>query len=342
MGDDRSLPALGERALRYVPKSYAVGGKLHEIVLPDSFDAYLAGQFSSKHRGNLRRTLKTLRDASGGTITLERFDRPGDGARFFDAALPVARATWQAQQGTEFGPDLRARLDDLAGRGLLRCYLLRVGDEPCAFVIGYKWHTEFHYIRIGYDPKFAKLSPGTALLYLLVEEMCGEQCVTLFSLGAGDFGYKAQFGNVHVEVGDVWLLRRTLGNRILRRAHGGFRDAVVLARDWVRARKKSSAAGAASRPRRSQRRSLSRTSSRSSVATSYAAGFVAAGSAPAADDFFGGRAPSRARGRPRHESRRARGQAGDCPACGATARRRRPRRARCRTAPCSRSRRRRG
>ncbi len=246
-------PTLGARALRYVPKSYAVGGKLHEIALPDSFEKYLADQFTSKHRGNLRRTIKALRDASGGTIALERFDRPGDGARFFDAARPVATATWQAQQGTEFGPDLRARLDDLAERGLLRSYLLRVGGEPCAFVIGYQWRSEFHYIRIGYDPKFAKLSPGTALLYLLLEEMCAEKRVTLFSLGAGDFGYKAQFGNVHVEIGDVWLLRRTVRNRLLAEAHGRFRDAVVFARDWVRARRAKpaggpSAAGAATKP----------------------------------------------------------------------------------------------
>ena len=230
-------PTLGARALTYVPKSYAVGGKLHEIALPASFDDYLAAQFTSKHRGNLRRTVKALREASGGTIALERFDQPGDGARFFDAASPVAAASWQAQQGTEFGPDLRARLDDLAARGLMRCYLLRVGLEPCAFVIGYQWRSEFHYIRIAYDPKFAKLSPGTALLYLLLEEVCAEKRVTLFSLGAGDFGYKSQFGNVHVDVGDLWLLRRTMRNRLLAGAHGRFRDAVVFARDWVRARR---------------------------------------------------------------------------------------------------------
>ena len=136
----------------------------------------------------------------------------------------------------------------LAARGLLRSYLLRVAGEPCAFVIGYQWQSEFHYIRIAYDPKFAKLSPGTALLYLLLEELCAENRVALVSLGAGDFGYKAQFGNVHVEIGDVWLLRRTLRNRILRQAHGRFRDAVVAAREWVRARKARSAGGAAEAP----------------------------------------------------------------------------------------------
>lgn len=238
-------PSLHARALPYAPKPYAVGGKLHEIVLPASFEQYLAAQFSGKHRGNLRRTVKALRDASGGAIELERFDRPGDGARFFDAAAPVATASWQARQGTEFTSDLRARLDDLAARGLLRSYLLRVAGEPCAFVIGYQWQAEFHYIRIAYDPKFAKLSPGTALLYLLLEELCAEQRVALVSLGAGDFGYKAQFGNVHVDVGDLWLLRRTLRNRLLREAHGRFRDAVVAARTWLRARKARSAGGGA-------------------------------------------------------------------------------------------------
>ncbi|HEX8951102.1 MAG TPA: GNAT family N-acetyltransferase, partial [Polyangia bacterium] len=219
-------------------------GRLHEIALPDSFEAYLAAQFSSKHRGNLRRTIKALREASGGAIALERFDQPGDGARFFDAARPVAAVSWQAQQGTEFTDDLRARLDDLAARGLLRAYLLRVGVEPCAFVIGYQWQSEFHYIRIAYDAKFAKLSPGTALLYLLLEELCAERRIRLVSLGAGDFGYKAQFGNVQADIGDLWLLRRSLRNRVLAEAHGRFRDAVVLGRDWVRARRGKSGAGA--------------------------------------------------------------------------------------------------
>jgi hypothetical protein len=241
-------PTLAARALTYVPKPYAVGGKLHEITLPATFEEYLAAQFSSKHRGNLRRAVKALREASSGTIALERFSRSGDGARFFDAAAPVATASWQSQQGTEFGPDLRARLEDLAARGLLRSYLLRVGGEPCAFVIGYEWRSEFHYIRIAYDPKFAKLSPGTALLYLLLEEMCAEGRVKLFSLGAGDFGYKSQFGNVHVDVGDLWLLKKTLANRVLVEAHGRFRDAVVFARDWVRARRAPKKSAAPAKP----------------------------------------------------------------------------------------------
>ena len=46
----------------------------------------------------------------------------------------------------------------LAERGLLRSYLLSVGDRRCAFVVGYVYRGVFHYAELGFDSELAAFS----------------------------------------------------------------------------------------------------------------------------------------------------------------------------------------
>ena len=66
---------------------------------------------------------------------------------------------------------LARELTDLAERGLLRCYVLTAGDRTCGICVGYQGRDTLHHIQTGYEPSFAKYSPGTVLHYLLYEDV---------------------------------------------------------------------------------------------------------------------------------------------------------------------------
>ena len=119
----------------------------------------------------------------------------------------------------------RSRLADLAARGLLRSYLLRCGDDYCAYVLGYQSCGVFHYADIAFDERFASFSPGAVLLYLLIANLIEHRPPTAstrcpeVNFGIGDSGYKEQFGNWHSRESSVLLLRRTAANRLRVAAH---------------------------------------------------------------------------------------------------------------------------
>lgn len=216
----RSLSILRSHLL-YVPDGAC---HTHFVDLPKSFDDYL-GKFSAKTRYNLRRNIKVL-ETEYGAVALHRFETPDEAAQFVVAAAPVAEASWQTDDRVADTPFWRHKLADLAERGLLRSYVLSAGGAPCAFVYGCQHEGVFHYIQPGYDPRFARSSPGTVLLYLIIRDLIEHRSATCLHFGHGHIDYKAFFGTRTSLDAEALLLRKTVRNRILVNAHHSFRAGV--------------------------------------------------------------------------------------------------------------------
>jgi CelD/BcsL family acetyltransferase involved in cellulose biosynthesis len=215
-----------ERFLLYVP-ALPGEGATYAIDLPDSFEAYLS-MLSAKRRSLFKRRVRQLREHGQGALVLERFDGPGAGEAFLAAAGVIARKTWQRRMGDSFeeGTEWPHRLSDLAARGILRSYLLRCGGVGCAYVMGFQTRGVFHYVKCGYDPAFARLSPGAALLYLLLEDLFTHARPKRVCFCFGDNAYKAELATARNDTAEVLLLAPTTRNRSLRAAHRGFRAGV--------------------------------------------------------------------------------------------------------------------
>jgi CelD/BcsL family acetyltransferase involved in cellulose biosynthesis len=147
----------------------------HFVTVPDTFDHYLA-KFKAKTRGNLRRQLKRFREHSGGRLDCVRIEHEDDVPGFLEAGAAltlqsrVYRNTgWQVLTSS---PEMVRQYVRFARQGVLRSYLLRCGDEYCAFVRGYQYGGTFYYSFIGFDERYAAFSPGTSLLFLLLEDLC--------------------------------------------------------------------------------------------------------------------------------------------------------------------------
>jgi hypothetical protein len=199
---------------------------LYSITLPDSFEHYLA-KFKQKKRYNLKRQVKVLRERGGGALELVRAESDAQIGAFLDDAKIVAQNSWQHRLSVKDSDDWdeQARVEDLARRGFLRCYLLKSGGTPCAYVIGYQSQGVFHYADIGYDERYAQFSPGSVLLYLLIEDLIEHRSPRLLNFGIGDSHYKSQFATDTTAEASVLLLRRTAPNQLRHAAHRLFRSA---------------------------------------------------------------------------------------------------------------------
>lgn len=229
----RSSPLVAVRFLVYVPEDTRTIS--HSIILPETFEQYLA-HFPPKFRRELGRQVRRLRDRGRGVLELRRYESPQESGEFLAAATHVAGGSWQHAHGSDVLEDSahwRAKLASLADHGALRAYLLWCGETPCAVELGYQMHDVFHGIMTYFDPAFRDFSPGSALLYLFIEDLIGHKPPRRLNFGGGDFEYKRRFGNASIQEATVLLLRKTVANRLRRGSHALFRSCVASVRRRV-------------------------------------------------------------------------------------------------------------
>ncbi len=134
--------------------------------------------------------------------------------------------TWQARLlGHGFSAELFQPVSD---RGWLRAYLLLAGEQLVAVAICYQGMQTLVYEQIGYDQAHARHSPGTLLLYHILEraQAAGIQFV---DFGEGEADYKRQLSNMTLHVGSCLLVRKAVSLRTLFLLNSGWRQAVGAA-----------------------------------------------------------------------------------------------------------------
>lgn len=200
----------------------------HYIYMAGSYEDYLA-RFSGKTRSTLRRKQRKLAKECGGEYTLSEYRTAKEVETFLDAAIPLSDRTYQARLLDTGLPDtLEARKEMLeqAERGDMRCFLLSAAGQPIAYLTLPVEGTTLVYAYLGYDPEWARLSPGTVLQMGALERLFAEERFRYFDFTEGDGAHKAMFGTDSVDCASFVLLKGTLANRALLGARDGF-DAAV-------------------------------------------------------------------------------------------------------------------
>jgi hypothetical protein len=203
--------------LRYAPEKPS-GHPL--LRFEGGFEDYM-GKFSSKHRKNLRREVKRMREGIAGPMTFTRYERPEEIALFLDLAVEVSRKTYQwtlHQRGLSATDLLRKRLLFAAEHGWMRSYLLFCAGAPVAFLLGYQYKGRYLFHEIGFDPEFAKYSAGTVLQLLAIEDMFDHDRPDFIDFG--DYGnYKDMLSTESYEQGKLFLFRRSAYSSFVRAGH---------------------------------------------------------------------------------------------------------------------------
>jgi CelD/BcsL family acetyltransferase involved in cellulose biosynthesis len=178
-------------ALRYAASS----GDRYVVDLQGSFAEYIK-KFSKKSRGNLQRAAKRFAKGTDTVAPIVEFRSPAEIIAFRDIAVAISRASYKTDVGLGFQEDetfaREIELDAVAGR--VRGYVLMSGDQAAAYVFCRVDHDVIVYKHIGYDERFAQNSPGTVLLYLILQKLFTEREFRLLDFdGIEYYAYKEFF-----------------------------------------------------------------------------------------------------------------------------------------------------
>lgn len=189
--------------------------------LPQTFAEY-EKWFGGKPRAQLKTKERKLHAACGSAVHLQRVTSPEDVPAFVESVAQLAKLSWQGRklgQTIEVGDRQSERMAEFAAKGWFRGYLLRSETGPIAFVIGYQSDGTYHYMQVGYDPKWSEFSPGNVTLYRLIEDLYAHDRPDVVDFGCGDNQYKRVFGNESFDEQNVYLMRRSLYTGLARLTH---------------------------------------------------------------------------------------------------------------------------
>jgi CelD/BcsL family acetyltransferase involved in cellulose biosynthesis len=213
------LPVLRARndAILYMPRQY----ERFSIELSGGFDRYMS-HFSGKTRSSLRRKLRKFADASGGTIDFREYRTPDQITKFFPLARKVSAKSYQERLlGIGLPADrafLASALEAAAGNGV-RSYLLFLAGEPVSYLYCPVEQGTVQYDRLGYDPQWSSLSPGTVLQLLALQALFSEKRFANFDFTEGEGQHKELFSTQSCLCADVYVLSRRLRPMLLARLH---------------------------------------------------------------------------------------------------------------------------
>ncbi|MBN8504433.1 MAG: GNAT family N-acetyltransferase [Burkholderiales bacterium] len=203
--------------LRYVPRE----DKLFHVRVEGDFEAYLSA-WSTKARYNLKRSVRKLQDRNPGQPLLEIFTEPDQMEHFLRQAAAISEHTYQSkllQSGLTFSEALLGQMQARATDGEARGYLLRDQGEAIAFAWCAGRGERLTYEVIGYQESAAALSPGSVLLYLILEDLFALQRFQVFDFGVGDAPYKRQFATGVLEFAEVYFFTDSWRHRLLVGTH---------------------------------------------------------------------------------------------------------------------------
>ncbi len=192
------------------------------IRLQGALGQYL-GKFSRKSRQTLLRKVRRFADFSGGSVHWCEYRSGEEMLAFLKIAREISRKTHHAKSGHGLrdSEEVRNRIVGLAIRDLVRGYILFHGEQPIAYALCPTRGESLIYDDSGYDPEFGKWSPGTVLLYLILEKLFSERKFAILDFSGTEHDYKAFFATGSMRCARILYFRRTWRNLVLVAAHIG-------------------------------------------------------------------------------------------------------------------------
>ena len=151
---------------------------------------YLA-KLSSSFRKKLKANLRKLNQH--GKVSFERYSTFANRQQMLDLigkALEIEHSGWKGQQGSSLNsqPQIRQHFIDMlikvAAAGMLEIQFLKIAGQRIAFEIGFRSHGIYYSYKIGFDPDYARYSPGQLLMYFQMQHWFeGEEIHKVDSVG---------------------------------------------------------------------------------------------------------------------------------------------------------------
>lgn len=187
------------------------------IDLSLSYDEYL-NSFSSKTRSTLRRKIRKFEKESGGDVDWRTYSSPDEIKEFHRIARGISKETYQEKllnAGLPEDDDFCAAMLSSASEGNVRGYLLYLNGEAISYLYTPIDQGRFVYAFLGYLPQTSKHSPGTVLLFKVLEHLFESNEGSVFDFTEGQSDQKKQFSTKSIYCGNMICLKYTAVNYFL-------------------------------------------------------------------------------------------------------------------------------
>jgi hypothetical protein len=217
-----ALPRLSQAGsfIRYLSTQY----RHYYIRRRGAFDHYLSTS-NSRTRATILRKVRKFESLYGSENNFRGYTTSEEIAAFWPLARQISAKTFQERmlgQGLPDDAEFQTTVETLARADRVRGYLLLAGSRPVSYVFGPIFGTRmFLYDYVGYDPAFAKLSPGIVLQYYIIRSIFQEERLDVYDLCVGEGEHKRIFANAYQECADIIYLRANAKSQALITAHFG-------------------------------------------------------------------------------------------------------------------------
>jgi CelD/BcsL family acetyltransferase involved in cellulose biosynthesis len=165
----------GNSSLRRIPElqAYTVEHDCCSVILLPASQDELRSLFSDRQRANLRNARSRLQRAGGGEMQVATAENLPE---FLHDLFAIHSNRWAAEGQPGVLADEQVRgfhlisAPRLLASGLLRLYRLRVEGRTAAVIYSLFDHGTVYCYLQGFDHKFSFLSPGTLLMYFVMED----------------------------------------------------------------------------------------------------------------------------------------------------------------------------
>lgn len=179
-------------------------------------------KFSAKTRATIMRKLRKYQEHCGGTLAWHTYRTADAMPEFHRLARQVAAKTYQErllEAGIPADPSFVREMIDLAAKDQARGWILFDGERPVSYLYCPALDGVLTYAYLGYDPDYMKLSVGTVLQWLAVEQLLEERRFDFFDFTEGESEHKRLFATHELRCANMLFLRHSLSLAILVRLH---------------------------------------------------------------------------------------------------------------------------
>jgi hypothetical protein len=207
------------------------------VDLNGSFEAYL-GKFNKKTRSTMRRKMRLFTQHANGSMGWREFRCATDMAEFHSLASEVSRKTYQHRllgAGIDTSASFREEMIRGAIDGQSRGYILFSQQTPIAYMFCQARCGDLVIEKMGFDPAFAAESPGSVLLWFVLERLFAGGEFRRLDFGEGAYPYKAHLATGSVEVAEIYCFRSNFRNTAFVLTHSAVAGASNLLRSALEA-----------------------------------------------------------------------------------------------------------
>lgn len=190
----------------YVPQQYSH----YFIDMRMTFQEYTS-KFSSKTRSTIRRKVRKFTEESGGKVRWETYSRPEQMPEFFDIARKLSAMTYQERVFDGGIPSDQTFIGEAitqARNDMIRAFILFHDDIPVSYLYCPVVENTLIYAYLGYHPEFQKLSAGTVLQWLALEQLFSEERFHYFDFTEGQSEHKRLFSTDNRNCANIYWLKK--------------------------------------------------------------------------------------------------------------------------------------